>query len=122
MKYLDATLEVLLNSLILSFVGAMIRILFTKIDKYSDTIRIFIGSILFGLVVGYVMNDFTILKGYIKVVVVIFSIFGKELFTWIEGIFKDPGKNLGIVLDLIKAFQSIKISFNSKNTKNDDVT
>ena len=65
------------------------------------------------------MNDFTILKSYIKIFVVIFSIFGKELFTWIEGIFKDPGKNLGVVLDIVKVFQSIKISFTNKSKGND---
>ena len=119
MKYIDITLEVLLNSLILSFVGAMIRILFTKIDRYQDTIRIFIGSILFGILIGYILNDFEILKRWLKVIIVIFSIFGKELFLWLETIFSDPGKNIGVIMTIVKAFQSINVSFTKKDKKDD---
>lgn len=111
-KYVDVTLEVLLNSLVLSFLGAMIRILFTKLEKFVETFRMFTGSILFGLVSGYSLNDFTILKPYMKVIVVLFSIFGKEMFVWLEHIFKNPAKHLSFFVRIIQVFQNIKININ----------
>lgn len=121
MKYLDITLEVLLNSLILSFVAAMIRIMFSNTSKFQDTVRIFLGSILFGIIIGYILNDFELLHKYLKIIIVIFSIFGKELFVWMEKVFSDPGAHIGTVIALIKAIKSINIGFTSvkENSKND---
>lgn len=114
---LDVTIEVILNSLLLAFMAAMIRIMFSRLDSFSDTIRIFLGSILFGVIAGYVINDFEDIKPYIKIIVVIFSIFGKELFIWLEKVFKDPSKHIGLVVSVIDALKSIKVKI-SKEEKN----
>jgi len=115
---INITIEVLINSLILSLVGAMIRIFFTKMDTFLSTLKLFAGSILFGVVVGYSVNDLLFLKPYLKIIVVIFSIFGKELFGWAESFFYNPSKNLNTVLNLVKGFRSIKIDINKD--KEDD--
>ncbi len=119
MKYIDVTLEVLINSMILSIVAAGIRVFFTRMEKYEDTLRMFIGSILFGVVIGYVLNDFSLLKPYLKIIIVVFSIFGKELFNWLAGLFKDPGKGLTIVFGILKSVKSMNISFSTKNNQDD---
>lgn len=121
MKYLDITLEVLLNSLILSFIAAMVRILFSRIGTFGDTIRVFGGSILFGVIIGYILNDFAVLKPYLKIIIVIFSIFGKELFVWMERLFSSPEKNINIIIEVITAIKSIKIGItHNKSSQNDN--
>ncbi len=115
-KYLDITLEIVINSCILAIIGAMIRLLFTKIDTFFDGIRTFVGSILFGITVGYVLNDFAWAKPYIKAIVVIVSIFGKELFKWLEKIIKNPAEHIGPIITFINALKSISIKFGA-NTK-----
>lgn len=122
MKYLDVTLEVLLNSLILSFLAAMIRVMFSKIGNYKDTMSIFIGSILFGVIIGYILNDFEVLKKYLKIIIVVFSIFGKELYIWLEKMFADPGKNFGVIIAIFNGFKSLRIGVvpTKKEDNNDD--
>jgi hypothetical protein len=123
MKYLDATGEVIINSLILSFLAAMIRVFFTKMDNYIIGIKIFAGSLILGVLVGYVGNDLseTIvwLKTWLKIFVIVFSIFGKELYMFCEKFFNDPGKNVGVIVAVYNAFKSIKISFTKEDNKND---
>lgn len=117
MKYLDITLEVLLNSLILSFVAAMIRILFSKIEKFKDSISIFIGSILLGVLLGYILNDYQKLKPFLKIIIVFASIFGKELFIWVKNFIQKT--DLSKLLELFAALKSIKIGVTTKKEDND---
>ena len=122
MTKLEITLEIVLNSLMLSFIAAMVRVMFSKLTCFQDTLKIFIGSILFGVIVGYVSNDFEGIKPYIKILVVVASIFGKELYLWSEKIFSDPSKNIGLFLKVFNAIKGININFNNKTPKDNDVT
>lgn len=120
MTKLEITLEIVLNSLMLAFIAAMIRVMFSKLTGFQDTIKIFIGSILFGVIVGYISNDFEGIKPYIKILVVVTSIFGKELYLWSEKIFSDPSKNIGMVLKIFNALKGININFNNNKTPKDN--
>ena len=121
MTKLEITLEIILNSLMLSFIAAMVRVMFSNLTNFSDTLKIFVGSILFGSIVGYTINDFDAFKPYLKIAVIISSIFGKELFLWLEKIINDPIKNLGIILKTVGLIKGIKIDIsNDSKTKKDD--
>lgn len=115
MTKLEITLEVLLNSLMLAFIAAMVRVLFSHLTNFVDTAKIFVGSILFGVIAGYVSNDFEGVKPYVKILVVVASIFGKELYLWTEKIFSDPSKNISLFLKAFNALKGINIDFNNNN-------
>lgn len=121
MTQLEVTLEIALNSLMLAFIAAMVRVMFSRLSNFYDTLKIFIGSILFGVVIGYISNDFEKIKPYIKVLVVISSIFGKELYLWLEKIIADPSKNIGLFLKVFNAIKSININVNSSKDKKDGI-
>lgn len=117
MTKLEITLEIVLNSLMLSFIAAMVRVMFSKLSSFQDTLKIFIGSILFGVIIGYISNDFASIKPYIKILVVISSIFGKELYVWLEKIVSDPSKNIGLFLKVFNAIRGININVSNDNNK-----
>lgn len=117
MTKLEITLEIVINSLMLSFIAAMVRVMFSKLTNFQDTLKIFIGSILFGVIIGYISNDFERIKPYIKILVVISSIFGKELFLWLEKIVSDPSKNIGLFLKVFNAIRGININVNNDSNK-----
>lgn len=121
MTQLEVTLEIALNSLMLAFIAAMVRVMFSRLTNFYDTLKIFIGSILFGVVIGYISNDFEKIKPYIKVLVVISSIFGKELYLWLEKIIADPAKNIGLFLKVFNAIKSININVNNSKDKKDGI-
>lgn len=121
MTQLEVTLEIALNSLMLAFIAAMVRVMFSRLNNFYDTLKIFIGSILFGVVIGYISNDFEKIKPYIKVLVVISSIFGKELYLWLEKIIADPSKNIGLFLKVFNAIKGININVNSSKDKKDGI-
>lgn len=121
MTQLEVTLEIALNSLMLAFIAAMVRVMFSRLSNFYDTLKIFIGSILFGVVIGYISNDFEKIKPYIKVLVVISSIFGKELYLWLEKIIADPSKNIGLFLKVFNAIKGININVNSSKDKKDGI-
>lgn len=121
MTQLEVTLEIALNSLMLAFIAAMVRVMFSRLNNFYDTLKIFIGSILFGVIIGYISNDFEKIKPYIKVLVVISSIFGKELYLWLEKIIADPSKNIGLFLKVFNAIKGININVNSSKDKKDGI-
>lgn len=84
------TVEVLLNSFILALIASLIRVLFTKVSSFRDTIVTFAGGIIFGVLAGYLANDIKALDGWTKIIIVVFSLFGKELFDYLKGIAQDP--------------------------------
>lgn len=115
MSQIEVTLEIALNSLMLAVIAAMVRVMFSRLSNFYDTLKIFMGSILFGVIVGYVSNDFEGVKPYIKILVVVASVFGKELYLWTEKIFSDPSKNISLFLRVFNALKGININFNNNN-------
>lgn len=113
MRYLDTTVEVLANSMILALVAAIVRVMFTKSQSYQGTVSIFLGSILFGVMMGYILNDFDFLKKYLKVIIVVFSVFGKELFIWCERFMRNPRENIGLIVMVVNIIRSIEVGISS---------
>jgi len=70
--------------------AALVRVFFTNITTVKDTAKTFLGGVLLGMLVGYLSNDIQAVKGYVKVIVVLGSIVGKELFDWLRSVAKDP--------------------------------
>lgn len=108
--------------MILAFVAAIMRVMFTKLENFRGTVSIFIGSILFGMIVGYILNDVAVLRPYLKGIIVVFSLFGKELYVWCERFFKNPKDNIGLILTVVNMIRSIQIGIvpiKKEDNKND---
>jgi len=104
-----ASIEILLNCFYLSLVAAMIRVFLFPVKGFKDTVRTFVGGIIFGLLMGYLSStEIFYFKSYTKTVTAVSSAFGRELFDSFQAIFKDPTELLRIIKGFIP------------NKKNDD--
>ena len=103
-KYLGVTLEVLVNSLILAVLASAARLLFSDIKDAKDALKIFIGGIIFGVLAAYIGNELMIVRGYLRAIIIVCSLAGKELYELIISIVKNPA----IIFDIIKAIKGIK--------------
>lgn len=102
MNHLDLTIEILLNSMILSVLASLSRLLFTKITTFIVSVKIFVGGIVFGVLAGYLANDIDSLQKWIKIIIVVFSCFGKELFEWLQSVARDPIRGIQNIRELKK--------------------
>jgi hypothetical protein len=103
-KYLGVTLEVLINSLILAILASSARLLFSDIKDGKDALKIFLGGLIFGVLAAYICNEWTMLRGYLRTVIILASLAGKELYNLTISIVKNPA----VLLDIIKAVKGIK--------------
>lgn len=86
----NLTAEILLNSFVIAVVAALVRVLFSTMKTFKDTCKIFLGGILFGVLAGYLANDIKWLDGWIKVLIAVFSLMGKEIFEAVKDVATDP--------------------------------
>jgi len=103
-KYLGVTLEVLVNSLILAVLASAARLLFSDIKDAKDALKIFIGGIIFGVLAAYIGNEWAILRGYLRTLIIVVSLAGKELYELTITIVKNPA----VLFDIIKAIKGVK--------------
>lgn len=112
-KYLGITLEVLVNSLILAVLASAARLLFSDIKDAKDALKIFIGGIIFGVLAAYIGNELMVVRGYLKAIIIVCSLAGKELYELIISIVKNPA----VILDIIKAIKGVKLNSGSPTEK-----
>ena len=105
-KYLGVTLEVLVNSLILAVLASAARLLFSDIKDAKDALKIFLGGVIFGVIAAYIGNEFVSIRGYLKAIIAVCSLAGKELYELIISIVKNPA----VVVDIIKALKGVKLN------------
>ena len=110
-KYLGVTIEVLVNSLILAILASAARLMFSEIKDFKDGVKIFLGGLIFGVLAAYICNEWEVLKGYIKTVIIVASLAGKELYDLTISIVKNPG----VVFDIIKAIKGVKTNKEDNN-------
>jgi len=103
-KYLGVTIEVLVNSLILAILASAARLLFSEIKDGKDALKIFLGGLIFGVLAAYICNEWIILRGYLRTVIVLASLAGKELYDLTISIVKNPA----IIFQIIKAIKEVK--------------
>lgn len=110
-KYLGVTIEVLVNSLILAILSSAARLFFSDVKDFKDGLKIFLGGLIFGVLAAYIGNEWVMLKGYVKTVIIVASLAGKELYDLTISIVKNPG----VIFELIKAVKGIKTNKEDKN-------
>lgn len=103
-KYLGVTIEVLVNSLILAILASAARLLFSDIKDGKDAIKIFLGGLIFGVLAAYICNEWVLLRGYLRTVIVLAALAGKELFDLTISIVRNPA----MIFEIIKAVKGIK--------------
>ncbi|WP_214228665.1 hypothetical protein [Pedobacter sp. B4-66] len=103
-KYLGVTLEVLVNSLILAILASAARLLFSDIKDVKDALKIFLGGLIFGVLAAYICNEWTLLRGYLRTVIILASLAGKELYDLTISIVRNPA----VLFEIIKAVKGIK--------------
>lgn len=96
------SLEIIINSLLLSLWGSSIRILLSELGGFMDTVKMFIGSIIFGTLAGFTLNDFESLIPYNKFIIIIVAIFSKEVYFHLSMIVTNPKKGIKYLMDVIK--------------------
>jgi hypothetical protein len=112
-EYLGVTIEVLVNSLILAILASAVRLLLSDIKDGKDALKIFLGGVIFGVLAAYICNELVMLKGYIRSIIIVASMAGKELYDLIISIVKNPA----IIFQIIKAIKEVKT--NEKEDKKD---
>jgi hypothetical protein len=110
-KYLGVTIEVLVNSLILAILASAARLLFSDIKDAKDALKIFLGGLIFGVLAAYLCNEWAMLRGYLRTVIVLASLAGKELYDLTISIVKNPA----IIFEIIKAIKGVKSDKEDKN-------
>lgn len=101
-------LEIILNSFLISLVASFVRLIFYKTGNWLQTCLVFFGGVVFGTLVGYLLDGVTSLQPFSKILIAAAAIAGKEI---IEFIIKSMPK-------LLKKFINKKIGDDGSNDNN----
>lgn len=76
-------LEIIINSFVISLISSFVRVIFHRSGSWAQTCLMFFGGIIFGTLVGYLIDGVKALESFDKILIAASAIAAKEIIEFV---------------------------------------